>query len=238
MNKFNWSSQFKWLIVVEGLTDIATYRELLIRYGEDKSDFALFHAEGKPNVCDTNTWGDLYSIGHNKNLLRVVITQLQRSTFEGILLVVDTDTKTKEPFSGYKRNISLDRYDTKEQLDKPEKCDGFYKLDSLYGKGKIIPIYGVNVPHDSPGCLETDLLNTLGFPKHSDPEYPCLTDIIKKASKKWGISEWWKDNTEARFDKFIYIAFSSGFQSRNLKYKINLPNEPSVITNIKKAINQ
>jgi len=41
------ASNYKWLIIVEGITDVKTYRKLLSAYGVDISDFYLISACGK-----------------------------------------------------------------------------------------------------------------------------------------------------------------------------------------------
>jgi 5S rRNA maturation endonuclease (ribonuclease M5) len=40
-------SNFKWLIVVEGRTDVETYHNLLIKYGINKDDFRFFSMGAK-----------------------------------------------------------------------------------------------------------------------------------------------------------------------------------------------
>jgi hypothetical protein len=47
------ASQYKWLIVVEGNTDIKTYEKLLVFYNVNKDDVRLVSAHGKGFVCNS-----------------------------------------------------------------------------------------------------------------------------------------------------------------------------------------
>ena len=46
--------------------------------------------------------------------------------------------------------------------------------------------------------------------------------------------QWWEENKKAKLDKFIYAAFSHGFEVS--RKQPTLPNEPDVIKNIKSTI--
>jgi hypothetical protein len=93
---------------------------------------------------------------------------------------------------------------------------------------------------NSSGCLETDLLDSYGFPKEGQPEYENVVDAIQKASVYWQIpkhgdgKDWWVENKKAKLDKFIYSALSHGFKVSG--EKPTLPTEPKVIQNIKATI--
>ena len=180
-------NQYKWLIVVESETDANTYSDLLIKYGVQSSDFALFPVSGKPNVCNATTWSTRKSEIHNSDLLKLVQQDLGRIGFVGVLLVVDSDEDDSSVFKKYKRNADSSLY--VDDVPPPIKkiSDTYWELDVLNGASGAIPVIGISVPIDSAGCLETDLLSSYGFPTEGQPEYSCLTDIVKKSSDKWNI---------------------------------------------------
>jgi hypothetical protein len=233
------SNHYKYLIIVECITDIITYSELLPRYGVSTEDFFLFSAHGKGNVCNADTWDKLYSSEQKNTLLDTIINDLGRINFGLIILLIDSDRLINNPFSNYKRSKDMRLnyvYSKKpKQLDKKT----YYYLDALKGTHNI-PILGINVPWSSSGCLESDLLSTYGFPVEGQDEYSQFVEIIKKASGKWQISkqskkgEWWTENRKAKFDKFIYCALSCGFKVS--RKEPQLPHEPEVISKIKSAL--
>jgi len=231
---------FKWLIVVEGSTDVEIYRDLLVEYKVSKSDFEIFHVKGRSNVCDMSTWHER----KHKNIDLKSFVEMQcfgMSSFIGLLLVVDSDTNANTAFNRYSRNNSFD-YTTDTPL-KQKNSSGYLELDYIIENEKIIPIRGIHVPHDNAGCLESDLLKSLDGRNNTSNEYKILEKIVISTSKRWNIpkrkdTKHWLDsiNKKAKFDKFIYAAFSKGFEACIYGYKLKLPEEPKVITNIKKAI--
>jgi hypothetical protein len=233
------NNKYKWLLVVEGETDVNTYSDLLNRYGVSSDEFALFSASGKGNVCNSANWS---SVQHDDtDLLSTLIQDSGRAGFCGVILLVDSDADGGAVFENYKRNTDtrLHYFET----DKPQKIQRgeYWHLDLINGV-QAIPILGIAVPMSGSGCLETDLLSAYGFPVDGQDEYAQFVDIIQKSSFKWQIpfksngANWWEENSKAKLDKFIYSALSHGFMvSRRTP---QLPNEPSVIVNIKAAIGE
>jgi len=226
------SNHYKWLIVVEGKTDIRTYYHLLTYHGVNKDDFRLHGAGGKEFVCNSTTWGS-----NNNDLLKTVETDIGRVDFVGIVLIVDADSDNNKAFDAYKRNDTLQYVDT--IIPNPKNMGIYWHLDDLNGSAKI-PIYGISVPVTTVGCLETDLLKSYGFPVEDQIEYSNFVDIIKKSTDKWQIPEhgngqkWWEENCKAKMDKFIYWALLRGFHVSGKTPCC--PTEPDVIKNIKSII--
>jgi hypothetical protein len=231
-------NHYKWLIVVEGETDVNTYGSLLVGYGVKKNVFSLFAARGKGNVCNSTTWGNAKSICKpQNNLLATLIQDIGRKDFSGVILLIDSDSDNNKVCDTYKRTPSL-LYVNEKQVSQNKGV--YWHLDDLNGANKI-PIYGISVPVGAAGCLETDLLASYSFPVEGQTEYDVFVDIIKKSTSRWQIppnkndKEWWEENSKAKFDKFIYSALSHGFYvSRRTPA---LPVEPDVIKNIKSVIN-
>jgi hypothetical protein len=228
------SNRYKWLIVVEGSNDVNFYHHLLTENGVNKNDFRLHGMNGKGFACNSTTWGS-----SNNKLLQTVTNDIGRIDFAGIILVVDADSDNNKAFDAYKRSETLPYVDT--TIPNPKKMGVYWHLDNLNGSAKI-PIYGIRVPVTTAGCLETDLLESYGFPtpKKNPTEYSNFVDIIKKSTDKWQVpkhgdgKEWWEENFEAKIDKFIYWALYHGF--RVSKEKTSRHIEPDVIKNIKSII--
>ncbi|MDR1246994.1 MAG: hypothetical protein LBK57_08215 [Clostridiales Family XIII bacterium] len=231
------TNRYKWLLVVEGETDVTTYKDLLKRYGVPSGDIALFSASGKGNVCNAENWAFVQF--DDTDLLSTLIQDSGRTDFCGVILLVDTDADGSAIFENYKRNTDTRlHYVTTSKPQKEQRGECWY-LDSLNGVQEI-PVLGIAVPMNGSGCLETDLLNSYGFPVEGQDEYAQFVDIIQKSSSNWQIplkndgTNWWKENSKAKLDKFIYSALSHGFMvSRRTP---QLPCEPSVIGYIKLAI--
>lgn len=230
--------QYKWLIVCEGSSDVSTYEALLSRYGVKAEDFVLIHASGKGFVCNLATWKDIkVPKAANASLYHIVMNDIGRRGFMGIILLVDSDDSDDDTFSGYRR-CSRFQYTVPRDAE-PVDMGDFWCIDEINGIAPI-PVYGISAPIDSSGCIETDLLATYGFPVQGQKEYDDFVEIIKKASKKWGIpvmgdgNEWYEANARAKLDKFIYAALTHGFDVVNRKPK--LPHEPVVIQTIKKVM--
>ena len=229
-------NHFKWLIVVEGSTDIDIYKQLLEEYGV--KDFSLFHARGKWNVLDMSTWHERISMEHKTDLRKFTDRCLGMSGFSGILLVVDSDTDKEKAFKRYKRNEIFEyESDTPKKL---EDINSYYELDRIKGI-TMVPIRGIHVPFGEDGCLESDLIKSLDSTTDTSKEYDSLKEIVRTTSNRWQVplennKHWLDINPKARLDKFIYTAFSKGFETCVYDYKVKLPNEPEVITNIKKAM--
>jgi len=236
------SNQYKWLIVVEGKTDTETYNDLLSCYGVALTDISVFSAHGKPSVCDAKVWDNIRSDSH-ADLLTTVKTDIGRTGFEGIILIVDSDTDSAKAFDSYKRRSDgIIPYATANKPTVNNEKGGYCKIDSINGLTSTIPVFGITVPMSKPGCLETDLLSAYGFPVEGQQEYSSFVDIIQKASCKWQIpkhgdgKDWWEENKKAKLDKFIYSALSHGFK---VSWETpTLPREPDVITRIKNVIGQ
>jgi hypothetical protein len=225
------------MIVVEGSTDVETYRNLLTRYGVPEEEYAIFAAHGKGYVCNTNTWKNIKFKG--MDLLSTLINDTGREDFLGILLLVDSDAINETAFDNYERNADPGLNYVKPNKPTKEHKGTYWYLDTING-AKEIPIYGIAVPLSQSGCLETDLLASYGFPIEGQDEYSNFVDIIQKSSNVWQIpkhkngKDWWMENQKAKLDKFIYSALSHGFDvSREVPA---LPQEPSVISNIKSVI--
>jgi hypothetical protein len=236
------SNQYKWLIVVEGITDKETYRDLLSRYGIETTDIAIFSAHGKPSVCNAEAWDNIRLDTH-ADLITTVKTDIGRTGFEGIILIVDSDTDSAKAFDSYKRRSDgTIPYATANKPTINQEKGGYWNIDSMRGLTNTIPILGITVPTGKPGCLETDLLSSYGFPVEGQQEYSSFVDIIQKVSCKWQIpkhgdgKDWWEENKKAKLDKFIYSALSHGFKAN--RESPTLPAEPDVITRIKSVIAQ
>ena len=233
----NNSSHYKWLIVVEGDTDVSTYEELIVRYGVRNRDFKLVSAAGKGYVCNTSTWNAIQVPNSTSSLFDELQTNLGRPSFEGVVLIVDSDSDNVSAFDAYKRNTGFDYIETPQPTIVKETS--FCHIDKIDGS-RIIPIYGVNVPLQTDGCLETDLLASYGFPVVGQDMYTDMINIIKAASSHWQIpkkgdgNDWWAENEKAKLDKFIYAAFTQGFKVS--RKSSTLPSEPDVIKNIRVAI--
>jgi len=232
------SNHYKWLIIVEGNTDIKTYGNLLVKYGVKKDDFRLVSTRGKGFVCNTTIWDSIKVRDTAQSSLYAIVDQDKgRKNFYGIILLVDSDTNDANPFNSYKRNPHLPYVEKFTPVI--EDKGSFWLIDKLNGANQI-SIYGINVPVKSQGCLETDLLNSYGFPVDGQAEYKNIVDAIQKASGYWRIQKhgdgknWWEENERAKLDKFIYSAFSYGFEVSGEKPM--LPKEPNVIQNIKRVI--
>jgi hypothetical protein len=228
--------RFKWLLVVEGSTDVKTYVRLLTHYGVDKNSFLILPAHGKGSVCNTANWDNINTSSYVPgNLLKVLQAGLTRTDFSGVILLVDSDADNRNAFAAYKRN---DRLPYVGQPAIRNEGTHWY-IDELNGKN-IIPIYGINVPMNTSGCLETDLLDSYGFPVEGQPEYASIVDAIEKATIRWQIPKlgndknWWEENSRAKLDKFIYAAFSQGFKVSGETPR--LPAEPDAIRQIRRLI--
>jgi hypothetical protein len=209
----------------------------LTHYGVARDDFYLVPARGKGYACNAATWNNIrISNPSHSNLYNLIKQDSGRSSFQGIILIVDSDMSNDDAFNQYKRNEGL-LYADKNPIIKREGV--YWYIDALDGVRKI-PIYGINVPVNTTGCLETDLLDAYGFPVEGQPEYANVADAIKKASVYWKIpphgdgKDWWAENEKAKLDKFIYSAFSHGFEISGEEPM--LPAEPNVIKNIKMTI--
>ena len=219
-------NQYDWLIVTEGQSDISIYNQYL----DDSNTKLLFKcisAGGKGSVM-------------NMNWIATLKTNLGRTGFKGVILVVDSDDEALEPFANYRHDNSLPYADDTPPLPRMDKKGAFWLLDIIKGL-KPIPIMGINVPRTDCGCLESDLLSAYGFPIESQTEYTSLVKIIKDATIKWkikgeGEKPWWEENEKARFDKFIYTALRQGFK-RVVKIEPKLPEMPDVVKNILTAAN-
>ncbi|MDR0984359.1 MAG: hypothetical protein LBL93_05050 [Ruminococcus sp.] len=236
----NKKSSYKYLIVVEGKTDVKTYKELLIFYGINEDDFNIISAGGCGKVCDTKKWKEIKA--SNMSLDKKVNEDIVRKEFEKIILVIDTDDKIDDKFE-YRKSENV-KSDNTIRNPKVKLKDGYWLLD-IYDGSKKIPVYGVKTPYLKEGCLESDLLKAYGYPEGE--AYDNLEKIIKKSSEVWNIPKeeneknWWEINCRARMDKYIYSALSYGFKISNPKryddniWKIPKPKEePEVIKTIRK----
>ena len=152
------TNKYKWLIIVEGKTDVKTYRKLLSTYGVNDSDFYVISAGIKGIVCNTNAWSN----AAHSDLYYRVITDIGRVGFCGIILLVDSDANSIDAFNSYQRNMTFTYVQTTAPVK--ENKGQYWYIDEIDGKKQIIPIYGINVPINSTGCLESDLLASYGFP--------------------------------------------------------------------------
>ena len=211
-------NNYSCLIVVEGISDVKTYVRLLNQYKSGSAKFWIVSVSGKGFVYNTSTW-DVKKVNNdtnnkNCNLLTLIQNDIGRSNFKCIILVVDSDENGIDIFRRYRRNAQLPYISATNPNPKDE--GNYWYLDELDGVGKV-PIYGICVPSNSTGCLETDLLNSYGFPINGQEEYSYTVDIIHKVSSHWNIplhgdgKNWWEENERAKMDKFVYSAFSYGF---------------------------
>jgi hypothetical protein len=231
-------SQYKWLLVAEGRTDVNVLSGLFAKFGVDKNDILLFSAHGKSIVCNGMTWYGLYSKKLKVTLLSQIKNDLARKDFCGVILLVDSDEENGYSFGSYRRSDKLPYISQQPPLS--GGADQSYVCLDYFDGIKEIPIYGISVPVSASGCLETDLLASYGFPVEGQTEYVYITDAIKKASSYWRIpkhgdgKEWWEVNEKAKLDKFIYAALMEGFEVSGETPM--LLNEPEVVKRIKKII--
>ena len=196
------TSKYKWLIIVEGSTDVKTYGNLLSTYGVNSSDFHLVSARIKGIVCNTNAWSN----ASHSDLYSRVINDIGRADFCGIILLIDSDTNSVDAFNAYKRNANFSYVEPTAPVI--ENKGHYWYIDNIDG-GKQIPVYGINVPIKSTGCLESDLLASYGFPVEGQSEYASVVDAVQKASVRWQVpmhgdgKNWWEENQRAKLDKFI-----------------------------------
>jgi hypothetical protein len=227
------ANRYKWLIIVEGSTDVETYSKLLSTYRVYSREIHLVHAGIKGIVCNTNAWSNPSHI----DLYNRVINDIGRADFCGIILLVDSDSNNVDAFNAYQRNANLSYVEPIAPVVESRGC--YWYIDKIDGRNQV-PIYGINVPINSTGCLESDLLASYGFPVEGQPEYEGVVDAIQKASNHWQIpkhgdgKQWWEENQKAKLDKFIYAAFAHGFEVS--REQPTLPSEPNVIQNIKATI--
>ena len=223
-------NQYEWLIVAEGNSDIAIYINYLSESIVPLS-FHIISVGGKGYSLNMNSW--------NQSHIDTIITDVGRNGFKGIIIIVDSDIDTKEPFNKYRRlnngQISyIEKTQPKPNLDQTKS---FWNLDSLHGNNKKLVIRGVNVPGKSEGCMESDILSAYGFPIEPQQAHKSFIEIIKEATQIWKIPDtddgkpWWMNNEKAKMDKFIYYALRHGLEISTRK-KISLPLEPQVITDI------
>jgi hypothetical protein len=232
------SNKYKWLILVEGSTDVGTFYNLFKTYDIPLYDVLLFSAHGKGNVCNAETWHTIRNESQT-DLLSIIKTDIGRTNFTGIILVVDSDSDNAHAFDTYKRNLDNSLYVNPVKPPASKGAGEYWLLDELKGVHSI-PVIGINIPMNKTGCLETDLLDAYGFPIEGQVEYSSIVDVIEKSSPKWNIprlnggGNWWDKNKKAKLDKFIYSALFHGFSvCRQIP---QLTTEPSVITQIKEAI--
>jgi hypothetical protein len=223
-------NQYDWLIVAEGNSDISVYCEYLNSDGAALLS-RIIGVGGKGYSVNMKAWDAKH--------IDTLRTDLGRTEFKGVILVVDSDDDDHDPFSAYCRG---DDSFYIGQSPPPPTMDGsnsFWVLDSLNGTNAL-PLRGVNVPRGGYGCLETDLLSAYGFPAGHQPEYVSLCGIIKRATTEWEIPDnndgkpWWEVNETAKMDKFIYAALRQGFRVSGKEPP--LPPEPNVISNIRAAM--
>jgi len=232
------SGHYKWLIIVEGSTDVETYEDLLVRYGAKKEEFRIVSAHRKGCVFNTVTWDHInVPNAPQSDLLTLVNHDVGRTDFCGVILLVDSDMNSSDAFNAYKRNSRIRYVDRTAPVI--ENKGAYWCIDKIDGSNQI-PIFGINVPLNSTGCLETDLLDSYSFPVEGQHEYASMVDAIQKASVCWQIEKhgdgknWWEENERAKLDKFIYSAFSHGFKVSG--ESPTLPSEPNVIRNIRQVI--
>ena len=220
----NRPNQYEWLIIAEGNSDITIYRKYL-----SDGKFNIRGTRGKNTALNMRVWEHgLISILHN---------DLGRVGFKGVIIVVDSDSDSTSPFKDYCRGEDS-LYVGSKLTPARDPTGTFWILDILKGI-KELPVRGVNVPRAVPGCLETDLLRSYGFPIKPQSEYDAFVDIIKQATVAWNIPKkgdgnpWWEDNEEAKMDKFMYSALLEGFEI--CATKPVLPMELDIIKNIRMA---
>lgn len=248
----NNSTSPKWLIIVEGSTDVITYERLLTHFNVSLTDINslnIVSARTKQGVLNGELWDNIgikHSSPLHNTLQKLIKHYVQQPNFKGIILIVDTDEQVSNPFSGYKRIVDSNLY-TNSTATIPNDKNSYWELDYIKGNGKSIPIYGINVPAANMGCLETDLLNEFDFPIDGQAERANLENCIKTATDKWNVPKlgdgnyWWENNATSKMDKFIYGAFFHGFEislNRNVDRSFLIPiSEPAVIQRIKEIIN-
>ena len=226
-------SHYEWLIIVEGPNDAGTYKYYLYTDGEPKVCH-IEHVGGGNSAKNMSTW--------NPKLIMALNNNLARKGFKGVILVIDSDENSSNPFRDYKRNETV-RYNEYKPIPRRDASGDFWHIDEFdkAESGNNIFLRGVSAPSTASGALETELLSAYRFPIEGQNEYCSLTNIIKRATTEWNIPKngdgkhWWEANETAKMDKFIYSALRNGFIT--VDKKPILPTAPDVITRIQKAMN-
>lgn len=218
----------EWLVIAEGNTDIAVYKEYL----KDCISFDMISTGGKNRTLNMNGWD-----AKHINVLR---HNLGRTGFKGLILVVDSDDNSASLFENYRRHDDSSLYVGNKPIPAMDATSLFWVLDNIKGI-KTLPVKGIKVPRGDAGCLETDLLSAYGFPIRSQPEHNLFVNIIKQATGVWNIQNkkdgnpWWKTNEDAKMDKFMYLALKQGFAANRVEIPAPLK-EPDVIRNMRMAM--
>jgi hypothetical protein len=221
------NKQYECLVIVEGKTDVETYKSYIT-----DTKYKWLSANGKPYLCN---WDN--NSNNHEPLINEIAHYITLSTLKKVILIVDSDDDPEDSFKLYSRSRQL-RYISETPIITFQ--NNYWFIDEIRSMSKI-PVYGVTVPLEDTGCLETELLNTYGYPKPQDKDYIELERIIRLTSDKWEIVkdsngyEWFDSkNHDARMDKFIYSALRKGFES--VGKKPVLPREPKAITKIKEVL--
>ena len=217
---------YEWLIIVEGNTDLRVFQSYLF------NDNCKVIPAGGSITINMPFW--------NQNLIMTLKTDLARAVFKGVILVIDSDESSNNPFKKYVRsNDPGIRYVGSKPNPYIDSTNTCWHLDNIIGHN-IIPLKGINAPFLSHGGLESELLIAYGFPTKEQSEHSTLVDIIKRTTNEWNIpnnkdgTSWWTVNEVAKMDKFIYVALESGFKVSGITP--TLPDNPDIITRIRKTM--
>jgi len=238
------NAHYKWLIVVEGSSDVTTFTELLKKFGVNDSEIKVKYAGGVGKVYRLNNWGEKPSEKDR------IISQFDlhhdqgRPNFMGAILVVDSDEKgnLSKNFAEYSQSCRSALISYVNWRQPQEITPSIMRLDTIKGvDSRELPIYGLCVPASGQGCIETDLLQAYGYPANEE-DYDSFASNIRLASQSWCAdkpsngNEWWNSsrNGKARMDKFMYVALKEGFETIGEDIKMVI--EPQIITDIKYAM--
>jgi 5S rRNA maturation endonuclease (ribonuclease M5) len=211
------SRNIHWLLVVEGRSDIKPYKNFLKEKTGDVFD--IKYAGGKSSVLDLNKWKN------NKKDGTIKLDDLEnyyiQADFKGVLLIIDADMNGAVSdiikSDTYKRCIepSISFIETPPCFDvKVTPYGNFIHIDTLKGQ-KMIPIYGIAVPPNTQGSIETVLLDTYGYPATTDDHEPFRL-IAKNIGEHWcnDSNDFFSldKNGKTKADKFTYNAFLDGIK--------------------------
>ena len=214
-----------WLIFVEGTTDKETYMRLFMQFSvSGRGEFKIVPSSGKENMLIQKTLHD------EDFLIKEIEIFLTYETAKGIIFIIDTDEEEEEPFKNYIRHSKFEDEDVNRP---PSKLDKYWHIDMYEAKKDDICVYGINVPYNREGCLETELLKAYNFPSSGGEPYGVLEKIIKEVSIKNNLKRWYDKNEKSRMDKFIFTAFFEGFKCIRENIEVS---EPEVIKIIKQII--
>ena len=134
-------THYKWLIVVEGSSDVNTFTKLLKQFGVQE-EYSVKYVGGKENVFRFNNWKEK-PIGNNRVVSQFTLQSDQgRPGFSGVILVVDSDEKENlmQNYAGYSQECRSSFVDYADWHQPREIEPSIIQLDTIKGIGRELPI--------------------------------------------------------------------------------------------------